>query len=259
MPSPTIDDLFAQALQGGYDSDEGWQAVSTLQGIGTREIFEKAAAFCQSNEPLKRARGAAILGQLGKTSQTPAPLFADESFTVLTGMLESETNPIPLSAVIAALGHLGNSSTIPMILPFSYHPDPDVRLDLAFALGCFANDKRTVSTLIKLMSDEDSEVRDWSTFGLGVLGDFDSRDIRDALFRNLKDPDEEVREEAMVGLAKRKDLRSLPEVMKALQSEDPSSRALDAANLFLEREADPCQEPSACLQALRERFSNTAD
>ncbi|HLY41216.1 MAG TPA: HEAT repeat domain-containing protein [Terracidiphilus sp.] len=259
MPGSNIDDLFAQALQGGYDSDEGWQAVSTLQGIGTREIFEKAAGFCDSNEPLKRARGAAILGQLGKTSQNPVPLFSNESFKVLTGMLESETNPIPLSAVIAALGHLGNASTIPMILPFSYHPDPDVRLDLAFALGCFANDKRTVTTLLKLMTDQDSDVRDWSTFGLGVLGDFDSRDIRDALFRNLKDSDEDVREEAMVGLAKRKDLRSLPEVMNALQSENLSPRAIDAANLLLERDTDRCEKPSACLEELRGRFREKAE
>ena len=259
MPGAAIDNLFAQTLRGDYDNDEAWHAVRALREIGTREVFEKTAAFCQSKKPLNRARGADILGQLGKTGDNPNPLFADESFKVLTGMLESETDPVPLSAVLAALGHLGNPAAIPMILPFSYHPDPDVRFDLAFALGCFAKDKRTVSTLLKLMTDQDSEVRDWSTFALGVLGDFDSREIRDALFHNLKDSDEDVREEAMVGLAKRKDLRSLQGVMNALQNEEPSSRAIDAANFLLDRETDFREKPSSCLEALRGRYSNKVD
>ena len=169
-------------------------------------------------------------------------------------MLESETDPVPLSSVIAALGHLENPSAIPQILPFSYHPDTDVRFDLAFALGCFADDERTVSTLIKLTTDKDSEVRDWATFGLGSLGDFDSPKIREALFNNLSDEDEDVREEAMVGLAKRKDLRSLPAVISALEAEQPSTSALDAANFLLERTTDPCGEPSTCLKEIRKHF-----
>ncbi|HEY2468691.1 MAG TPA: HEAT repeat domain-containing protein [Terracidiphilus sp.] len=255
MTNATIDDLFSQTLQGDYDNEIAWEAIHALQSIGTREVFDKAAAWCQANEPLKRARAADILGQLGKTSENPSPLFPDELFKLLTAMLESETDPGPLSSVLAAFGHLGNPSAIPLILPFSYHPDTDVRFDLAFALGCFADDKRTVSSLIKLMTDKDSEVRDWATFGLGVLGDFDSPEIRDALFGNLSDQDEDVREEAMVGLAKRKDLRSLPEVISGLESEEPSSRTLDAANFLLERTTDRFEDPSACLDATRQHFA----
>lgn len=253
MHNATIDELFAQAFQGNYDDDDAWKAVHRLQAIGSRELFEKAAAACRSNEPLKRARGADILAQLGHTSSNPTTLFADESFKILTGMLDSETDPIPLSAILTALGHLKNSSAIPQILPFSYHPDPDVRFGLAFALGCFADDKRSVRTLLKLMGDKDSEVRDWATFGLGDLSDFDSPEIREALFQNLSDQDEDVREEAMVGLAKRKDIRSLPAVVKGLKNEEPS-RALDAANFLLERTTDLIEDPSLAHEALRQRF-----
>jgi HEAT repeat protein len=249
-----IDDLFRQTLQGDYDDDDAWHAVHSLRAVGTREVFERAAAWCHANEPLKRARGADILAQLGHTSENLTTLFPDESFKVLTGMLESETDPVPLSALVAALGHLKNPSAIPLILPFSYHPASDVRFGLAFALGCFADDRRSVSTLIKLMSDKDSEVRDWATFGLGDLGDFDSPEIRDALFQNLGDADEDVREEALVGLAKRQDLRSLPEVMKALEGDEPSTRTLDAANLLLGRTEDPLQDPETCLEAMHQRF-----
>jgi HEAT repeat protein len=254
MSSVTIDELFSQALQGDYDADEAWQAIHALQAIGTREVFDMSAALCGSNEPLKRARAADILGQLGKTSENPTPHFPDDCFRSLTGMLDAETDPVPLSSVIAALGHLGNPAAIPLILPFSYHPDPGVRFGLAFALGCFADDQRSVSTLIKLMSDKDGEVRDWATFGLGVLGAFDSPEIREALFQNLSDEDEDVQEEAMAGLAKRKDLRAVPHVITALESDDPSSEALDAANFLLGRMSDPIEDPSECLRAMEERF-----
>jgi HEAT repeat protein len=254
MPETSIDDLFAQTIQGDYDNDSAWQAIHTLQSLATREVFEKAASWCRSNESLKRTRGADILGQLGKSSENAENPFVDESFKALTSMLDSETDPGPLSSVIGALGHLENPSAIPLILPFSYHPDSDVRFDLAFALGCFADDERSVSTLLKLMSDKDSEVRDWATFGLGVLGSFDSPKIREALLQNLTDEDEDVREEAMVALALRKDLRSLPAVMSELEREEPSPRTFDAANALLDRTTYPFDPPATYLEALRQRF-----
>jgi len=254
MPTATIDELFSQTLKGDYDSDKAWDAIHSLRATGSRDVFDKAVSWCRSSEPLKRARGADILAQFGHTADNQTTLFADESFPVLAGMLESETHPVALSAILTAFGHLENPSIIPQILPFSYHPDNDVRYGLAFTLGCFADDERTVSTLIKLMSDKDSEVRDWATFGLGGLGDFDSPKIREALFKNISDEDEDVREEAVVGLAKRKDPRSVLEVISALQDKDRAQRAVEAANFLLDRTADPLEDPAACLRDLRQRF-----
>lgn len=256
MPNANIDELFAQTLKGDPEDDEAWKAVHALRASGSREVFDRAVIWCRSSEALKRARGAAILGQFGHTGENQTTLFADESFKVLSDMLESETDPVSLAAIVAAFGHLDNPAIIPQILPFSYHPNADVRLDLAFTLGCFADDERVVSTLIKLMADKDTEVRDWATFGLGVLGNFDSAKIREALFKNLGDEDEDVREEAMVGLAKRKDDRSLKEIMSALQDEDRSARAVEAANFYLERSNDPIEDPAACLAALRRLTPN---
>jgi HEAT repeat protein len=254
MPTATIDELFAQTLKGDYDNDKAWDAIHALRATGSREVFDKSVTLCRSDEPLTRARGADILAQFGHTAENQTTLFADESFAVLAGMLDSETDPVALSAIVTAFGHLENPSIIPQILPFSYHPDADVRYGLAFTLGCFADDERTVSTLIKLMSDKDSEVRDWATFGLGGLGNFDSSKIREALFKNLSDEDEDVREEALVGLAKRKDSRSVPEVISALQDSDRAARAVEAANFLIDRTVDPIEDPAACLKALRQRF-----
>jgi len=254
MPTATIDELFSQTLKGDYDNNQAWDAIHSLRATGSREVFDKAVAWCQSNEPLKRARAADILAQFGHTAENQTTLFASESFPVLAGMLDSETDPVALSAIVTAFGHLENPSIIPQILPFSYHPDNDVRYGLAFTLGCFADDERTVSTLIKLMSDKDSEVRDWATFGLGGLGDYDSPKIREALFKNISDEDEDVREEAVVGLAKRKDPRSVPEVIAALKDKDRAQRAVEAANFLLDRTTDALEDPTACLDVLRLHF-----
>ena len=254
MPTATIDELFSQTLKGDYDNNQAWDAIHSLRATGSREVFDKAVAWCQSNEPLKRARAADILAQFGHTAENQTTLFASESFPVLAGMLDSETDPVALSAIVTAFGHLENPSIIPQILPFSYHPDNDVRYGLAFTLGCFADDERTVSTLIKLMSDKDSEVRDWATFGLGGFGDYDSPKIREALFKNISDEDEDVREEAVVGLAKRKDPRSVPEVIAALKDKDRAQRAVEAANFLLDRTTDALEDPTACLEVLRLHF-----
>lgn len=56
--------LFAQTLVGDGDNEEAWEAVSGLRAAGNREIFEFAAAWCLNDDPMKRARGAAVLGQL---------------------------------------------------------------------------------------------------------------------------------------------------------------------------------------------------
>lgn len=254
MPTATIDELFAQTLKGDYDDNKAWDAIHSLRATGSREVFDKAIAWCRSTEPLKRARGAEILAQFGHTADNQTTLFANESFPILAGMLDTETDPVALSAIVTAFGHLENPSIIPQILPFSYHSDVDVRYGLAFSLGCFADDERTVSTLIKLMSDKDSEVRDWATFGLGGLGNFDSPKIREALFKNLSDEDEDVREEALVGLARRKDPRSVPEVIGALQDEDRAARAVEAANFLLDRTQEPIEDPAVALKALRQQY-----
>ena len=49
----------------------------------------------------------------------------------------------------------------------------------------------------EFVEDAEDEVPDWTTFGLGVLGDEDSVEVRDALYRRLSDSYMDVREEAL--------------------------------------------------------------
>jgi hypothetical protein len=59
------EELFAMTLLGEQDNDNAWEAVSVLRLRGTSEVFEAARSYCNSDNPLARARGLSVLAQLG--------------------------------------------------------------------------------------------------------------------------------------------------------------------------------------------------
>jgi hypothetical protein len=259
MAQPHIDALFAETLLGGYDDDKPWDAVQSLRRIGTREVFNRAVALTESVEPLERARGLDVIAQLGKTAEHPSNSFPRESYDIAIKVVQREREVRPLGSAISALGHIGDSSAVPLIAGFQSHPSEAIRFTVAFALGCFPDDPLSVRTLITLMRDVDADVRDWATFGLGVLGDQDSPEIREALSGRLADDDVDAREEALVGLSKRHDLRIVPHLLDALGQSDISSRVVEAAHTLLGFDKDQ-EEWSGqdYARALQEKFSGTS-
>ena len=166
-------------------------------------------------------------------------MFRDESYSLVTKMLENEEDPVVLDSALSALGHLGNARAVPLILRYQDHPDEKVRFAVTFALGCFPNDQQSVYGLLKLTSDVDTDIRDWAVFGLGVQGDADSPEIRDALLRCLDDANEDVREEAAVGLGKRQDPRLMPKLRTMLDEPELKVRVAEAAAALLGLDRDP--------------------
>jgi HEAT repeat protein len=256
MTSTSIDDLFACTLKGDYDDDAPWQAVHDLRKLGTREVFDIAAAWCKSDNSLMRARGVDVLAQLGKTMDHPVNSFPEDASALISELVQGEKDVRVLNSAITALGHLDNVAAVPVIAVFHRHPNPDVRFAVAFSLGSFPNDDLSVETLLEMMEDSDEDVRDWATFGLGVQGGRDSAAIRDALFRCLSDANEDVREEAMVGLGKRKDERVLSSLLAAIDSVHIKDRVAEAASLMLGIEGDLRElDAEEYRAALKERFS----
>jgi hypothetical protein len=265
MTLSVIQNLFDQTLVGDYDDEAPWDAVSTLRSNGDRAIFETAALWLKSTNPLKRARAAAILAQLQAPSHSeeemkePEWIFRDETFPLLVELLEGESEAIVLSSGIAALGHLYNEAAIAIIEKYKEHSDQDVRFSVACALGNFPNNQVAISALIPLVGDPDSEVRDWAIFGLGVLGNVDSLEIREALLKGISDSDEDVREEAAVGLGKRQDLRLLSALRKMLDAPELKVRVAEAASALLGLSEDPEEWVAEDYKkALDEKFG-TAD
>lgn len=256
MSEALVQQLFMETLGGDYEDDAPWDAVRKLRHLGTREVFDAAKAWCSSEDSLKRARGIDVLAQLGKTAEQPRNSFPEESYSVVTNLLKRENDVRPLSSAIAALGHLDNPQAVPLIARFYAHTNTEIRFSVACALGSFPNDPLSVKALLTLMSDTVEDVRDWATFGLGVQGHADSADIRYALVQRLDDPNEDVREEAMVGLSKRRDSRVLTRLLPALEQPTMTDRVIEAAYLMLGLESErEGWKPTDYAAALRHEFA----
>jgi len=211
MDSSEILQLFNKTIIGDYEDEGAWEAVSALHGHGDRETFETAAKWIRAQEPLKRARAADVLAQLRQPGWSgtgePIRMFREESFVLVVEMLEAEGEPLVLSSGISALGHLRKSASIPVILKHLNHPDHVVRLSAAMALGSFPDDELAISGLLALTGDEDAGVR----------------------------------EEAAVGLGKRRDIRLLPVLRGMLDAPDLKLRVAEAASALLGLPEDPAE------------------
>jgi HEAT repeat protein len=257
MEPERLDEIFTRTLSGDYDDEAPWQAVQTLRNMGTRAIFDDAAEWCRSESPLKRARGADILAQLGRSADHPVNNFSSESFSVVAELVSKEKDTLPLMSAIYALGHIGNPLAIPLMLGHRASVNPNIRLAVAFALGSFANSPTAIEGMLALTEDVDEDVRDWATFGVGVLSKSDSSQIRNALVKRVHDSNEDVREEAMIGLGKRKDPRVLPALLSALEQPVVPNRAVEAASEMLDiRNEVEDWKGGDYAAALRARFSS---
>lgn len=256
MSGDELQEVFARTLRGDYNDDQPWEAVRELRYIGTRDVLDIAAGWCHSADPLMRARGADVIAQLGKTGDHPSNNFPQEAFAVIAELVRRETEIRPLSAGIFALGQLDNSGAVPLVARYQAHPDPRVRYAVTRTLGSYPSDADSVAALLKLTADDDPDVRDWATFGLGVLGDADTPEIREALAARLLDTNQDAREEAVVALAKRHDRQTLPALMELLEGPDASSRVIEAASLMLGMVQDePELKPHQYREMLKERFT----
>jgi len=228
--------------------DEKHAATVQLTTRGGITNFQKAVEFCQSTDPSIRAEGASILGQLG----TPERPFREESTPILISLLENDANECVRGAAAAALGHLCDESAIPFLLKSATDHSSEVRFNTAFALGCFDN-INVVSALIILSTDLDDDVRNWATFGIGTCLEFDTFEIREALVARLSESDPEIRGEALIGLAKRKDQRVIAPLVCELSGEFHGSWCLEASELM----SDPSLYPY--LISLRDRIKGEVE
>lgn len=217
----TTEELIQLALT-ATDEDTRWDLVSLLRKRGGQTEFDAAMQLCQSDDPRRRELGADILSQL-KSDQND---FHTESVQLLLTLL-NDTSEDVLYAAIMGLGHRGDDTTVPALCAFADHPCPDIRFAVAFALGGFENEL-AVNALICLTSDVDRDTRDWATFGLGSQIANDTPELRAALLLRTDDEDHEIRGEALVGLAIRRDERALALVQRELDQEYIGVLALEA-------------------------------
>jgi ADP-ribosyl-[dinitrogen reductase] hydrolase len=210
------------------DEDTQWELASILWYRTTYDVVEAARELSEDPDARKRILAARILGRGGRKGAA----FPEETSAVLLSMLEKEQDPDVISQVCACLGDNREVRAIPGLIALKSHPHEDVRWGVAVGL-LGQDDDRAIETLIELSTDEDENVRDWATFGLGsILEEVDTPELREALVARLTDPHDDTRAEAVVGLAMRKDVRALFPLIKELEN-----MGANAGDMFFEAAA----------------------
>jgi HEAT repeat protein len=221
-----------------YDGDSPpWMAVVALRLRGTREVFALANKYCESENPKARARGLDVLGQLGAGKPDAGRPYRDDCTSIAIQKLQ-DPEPGVVRSAAWALAHLRDDRAVLALISSKLHSDSNVRHAVAVGLGG-SEQPGVIETLIELTKDESDEVRNWATFSLGTQCKQDSPEIRAALLKRVDDTFEDARDEAIWGLAQRRESLGLRLVLERLQAESWKSGdedvAMDALGLFGER------------------------
>ncbi len=210
-------------------SEEGTrEALSILHFRGGKKELEIGKQLSESDNSDNRSIGADILAQLGWSNRT----FIDESVEILIKLL-NDPDPYVIYCAAVGLGHRNDKRAIKHLVKLTDHENSQIRFGVTFGLSCH-DDARATNSLIKLSRDSDHDIRNWAMFGLGSQTDINNSQICDALVIGLEDPDSEIRGEALVGLAKRKDHRVYKAILKEWELRDISILSIEAASELAE-------------------------
>ncbi len=248
MNSPATDprsvsDLFEAVFDA--DDEAAWNAVAALTWRGSEDVRDRAIDLTLSDDPVARGRGANILGELGIPERT----YPEACFSAVLPLLADTVEAVVVDAVFA-LPKIDQLRAIAHIIPFAEHDAADVRHAVAFGL-CGAETAAALQTLLKLMDDCDADVRDWATFGIGAQSDANSEQVRTALAKALSDENIDVRYEGIIGLARRRDVRSVPYLIPLLEEEPDDIFAREAAAELLGIDEDTAVTTADLIGGLR--------
>jgi HEAT repeat protein len=230
-------ELLADALaltRSDPESKTRQEIIWELHRRASPDIFAAARELSDGSDAAARCLAADILAQLGQLeyqgNEQLRP-FTQASIPILRQLLRDDDDRV-VAAAIAAIGDHYQDTVIAEVPTLAYHRSFHVRLSAAQELrpgDIGAENQVAIDMLIRLSEDEDEAVRDWATFSLGSMGNADTPEIREALYRRLNDRDFDARSEALLGLAARKDERVVPFIASALAADTVGALAVEAA------------------------------
>lgn len=208
-------------------SEAYWTIVRAGHSSQPEHLFPICAVWSAHADPFWRRSAIDILAQLG--SERP---MRDASLPIMVRHLDDDDETVVASALYA-IGQLApqapvyEAATLQRLAALTTSESVEIRRAAVSALMA-PSFPDGIDLLIALSRDEDREVRDWATFGLGSISTLDTPAIRDALLARLEDEDVETRQEAMLGLAVRKDSRADVTIRRELEEDRFSSLVADA-------------------------------
>lgn len=232
--SVPLADLLGQAVTihrratGQEDYEAIWPVLDEAAAFGP-EAFDAALELLGSKDASARAVACDLLGALCNPDERN---LGPEVAMALVRLAEHEYDPDVLWSIARALGSARDHRGLATLMSLVGHPDGDVRYQVALALpSCQEGGDAAVlaGALMTLMEDSDEQIRDWATFGLGSQTDIDGDEVREALLGRMDDAFPDAREEAILGLARRRDRRVLPVIEQELRQDEVGRMQVEAA------------------------------
>jgi HEAT repeats len=243
MDRVALDQLFRDAA-GAYrsDNEKPWAMFDDAVKADAVAVGEAAIPLVSSRDAAERVVAIWALRQACNVCGE----IREPSFLALASRVGVEDDVDACRCLAQALGAVADARAVTPLVALALHADAGVREHVAGSLPTAlleSIDQAGVDALLHLMTDDNDDVRDWATFGIGSQLNVDGLDIREALAARLGDTCDDAREEAMVGLARRRDRRALPAVIEALRSDPGPRLAFEAAEYL----ADPVLVPWLAL------------
>lgn len=206
----------------------------------SREVFDKAVELSKSPDCEERDLSIILL------SEGPGLANFNEAHRELLRILETESDSVVLTSAIYGLNHLSmaeefdhESESFEHLKHLVDHPSPKVRQAVASTLQG-NSDEWVFESLIKLTDDNDPGVRNWAIQSLIYTAEYASEyqnKVSESelmklpnIFANLlNDSDEEIRVEAISGLALFKDKRACDAIKEELKKPRIKLAVLEAA------------------------------
>jgi len=232
------------------------------EGKGARAYLDEV----RTGSANRRWQAAFELSKVLQARKDPSladPAFADELVRVFTGA--GADDPRVRRYLALALGRLGDKRAVPALIEAAESrgdapADPDAQVYAVWALGAIG-DPQAVPTLVSLARGEDAGLR---KAAVHALGSFPEEAARAALLTAVNDPVEDVRWNAAVALARRRDPAAAPVLLQMMdrrhlaaiadltaeQREEAVLQAVQAAAVV------PDSELRAALQRLQDSDPN---
>lgn len=218
MSTPAVAKLLAGALAERDDEDACFAFVEQL-----RE-HPDAAAVIAAVEPLvddpdPHAREVAIdvYCEAGKRDASEDERRRRMA-RILARLDAGEAEWRVLESIAYAFWRLWQEDGAERIAALAGHPEARVREAVTHGIG-HTHHPASVAALIALSSDPVDDIRDWATFGLGSMhsASRETPEVAAALVARLDDPHAPVVDEAIDGLAVRRDPRAIDRLVALIE------------------------------------------
>jgi HEAT repeat protein len=195
----------AEATNEAGDPDTYWDLINTLHDREPMEVWALVTPLADQPDVRLQQVVPDVLRLLGREAQ---PLAA-QTLALFAQMLSRAPSAELLACIGNACADFHDPSVVAMLTPHANHLDPAVREAVLHAVRRSGHPD-AITALISLSRDSLDDLREWATFALGSqLPLVDGVDVREALAARLTDTHEPTRDEAVIGLALRGDVRAL--------------------------------------------------